>query len=188
MGILEHKLHRAFGLLDADGDGRLTEADLTGLADHLAAAFDVSDETAKIARLKETLDEIWRTDLQSMDPAGTGLDATGFTAGILRAVENDREGFVQRFGAMAQAWLDIGDTDGNGVLSQEEFTLLYTRVLGVAPDDLAAAFAALDLDGDGSLDRYEIQRAAEEYYTSDDADARGNWLFGPPGFEREEAR
>jgi Ca2+-binding EF-hand superfamily protein len=40
------------------------------------------------------------------------------------------------------------------------------------------AFAHLDLDGDGLLSRDEFVQLTEEYFTSDDPDAVGGWLFG----------
>jgi hypothetical protein len=40
------------------------------------------------------------------------------------------------------------------------------------------AFPHLDLDGDGLLSRDEFVQLTEEYYTSDDPDAVGGWLYG----------
>lgn len=34
------------------------------------------------------------------------------------------------------------------------------------------------MDGDGNLGRDEIRRATEEFYTSEDPQSPGNWLFG----------
>ncbi|MFD6877298.1 MULTISPECIES: hypothetical protein [unclassified Streptomyces] len=55
---------------------------------------------------------------------------------------------------------------------------MYIKSLGASPADLKVAFAKLDTDGDGTLGREEIRRATEEYYTSEDPTAPGNWLFG----------
>ncbi|MGW5263737.1 hypothetical protein ACWEQG_22435 [Microbispora sp. NPDC004025] len=42
-----------------------------------------------------------------------------------------------------------------------------------------AAFARLDLDGNGSLSRQESHVANEQFFRSPDAECHGNWLFGP---------
>jgi Ca2+-binding EF-hand superfamily protein len=56
---------------------------------------------------------------------------------------------------------------------------MYSRTLGLPPDSLNEAFTALDTDGDGHLSRTEIRTAVDEYYTSEEPDTPGNWLFGP---------
>lgn len=53
--------------------------------------------------------------------------------------------------AMAQT---VTDTDGNGVYSIEELKAAYPAVD-------AAAFAAIDVNGDGSVDADELQAAIE---------------------------
>ncbi|MGI5488105.1 hypothetical protein [Microtetraspora malaysiensis] len=42
-----------------------------------------------------------------------------------------------------------------------------------------SAFERLDLDGNGSPSRQELHRANEQFFRSPDAQALGNWLFGP---------
>ncbi|MFE0098785.1 EF-hand domain-containing protein [Streptomyces sp. NPDC059009] len=178
--VLGRKLLRAFAMLDTDGDGALVEADLLTLADRLAAAFAMTGDAAKIIRLKEAFRVLWDTDLLSMDADGNGLvDRQEFLDGMRKAAANDREGHLTRLGAMVDAWMDICDADGNGVIDRDEFLTMYTRTLGASPDALILAFKALDRDGNGTLDRDEIRLATEEYYTSNDPQAPGNWLFGP---------
>ncbi|KUL43830.1 hypothetical protein ADL22_13185 [Streptomyces sp. NRRL F-4489] len=178
--ILDRKLLRAFAMLDTDGDGGLVEADLMVLAERLAGAFDMTGESAKIQRLKDAFRALWAMDLSPMDTDGNGyVDRQEFLTGMRKAATNDREGHLERLGLMVDAWMDICDTDGNGVIDEGEFLTMYTKTLGAAPDDLRTAFAKLDLDGNGVLDREEIRKATEEYYTSDDPQAPGNWLFGP---------
>jgi hypothetical protein len=57
--------------------------------------------------------------------------------------------------------------------------LLGQSVTGGSPQDMAHAFAKLDLDGNGTLDPEKIPTAVTEFFTSDDPKARGNWLYGP---------
>ncbi|MFJ6798894.1 EF-hand domain-containing protein [Streptomyces sp. NPDC091268] len=172
-------MRRSFTMLDVDGDGRLVEGDVLALADRLAAAFGMSEEAVKITRLRNTLGELWVKDLSSMAAGGSGLDSSEFVAGMRKAVDNDREGVVERLTAMVAAWMDIADTDGNGLIDEDEFVTMYAKTFGYPPEALKVAFAKLDLDGNGLLDREEIRRAAEEYCTSDAPDAPGNWLYGP---------
>ncbi|GAA2104503.1 hypothetical protein GCM10009801_80170 [Streptomyces albiaxialis] len=115
-----------------------------------------------------------------MDADGNGaVDREEFIAGMRRSAAEDEGSYLKRLGAMVEAWMSVCDADDNGLIDQQEFTTMYTRTLGASPEDLAAAFTKLDLNGDGSLDAGEIRRATEEYHTSEDPQAPGNWLFGP---------
>ncbi|MFD8985064.1 EF-hand domain-containing protein [Streptomyces sp. NPDC059564] len=177
-GVLEQKLRRIFAMLDLDGDGRLVEDDVLALADRLAAAFDVQ-ETTKITQLRSALGEFWRKDLSSMAVDGSGpVDASEFVAGMPKALGNDRQGVLERLTAVVAGWMDIADTDGNGLIDEDEYVTMFSKTLGASPADLKVAFAKLDRDGNGTLDREEIRRATEEYGTSEDPQAPGNWLFG----------
>ncbi|WP_425832460.1 EF-hand domain-containing protein [Streptomyces fractus] len=177
--VLDTKLDRAFTMLDADGDGALVSDDLTTLAGKLAAAFGLVG-SPKATRLHDAFALIWEQDLRHMDADGNGsIDPAEFRDGMRRAADGEhRAAFLTRLNEMVAAWMDIADTDGNGVVDLDEFTTMYTHTLGADPGDLATAFARLDLDGNGSLDADEIRRATEEYYTSESPDAPGNWLFG----------
>ncbi|WP_329448352.1 EF-hand domain-containing protein (plasmid) [Streptomyces sp. NBC_01426] len=179
IGVLDQKLGRAFAMLDVDGDGNLREDDLLSLSNRLAAAFDMSGDATKIARLRNAFTQLWTHDLSTMDADQDGLlDRAEFMSGMKKAVANDREGILQRLSVMVDAWMDICDTDGNGLIDEDEFQTMYIKSLGASPEDLKVAFAKLDTDGDGTLGREEIRRATEEYYTSEDPKAPGNWLFG----------
>ncbi|MFD9307254.1 EF-hand domain-containing protein [Streptomyces sp. NPDC060048] len=178
-GVLDQKLSRAFAMLDVDGDGHLREEDLLVLSERLAAAFGMSGDAAKIARLRGAHTQLWAQDLSPMDTDGDGqLDRAEFIAGLREAVANDLGGILGRLGVMVDAWMDICDTDDNGLIDENEYQTMLIKTMGGSPEDLKAAFAKLDADGDGTLSREEIRRATEEYWTSEDPNAPGNRLFG----------
>ncbi|SEL78665.1 EF-hand domain-containing protein [Streptacidiphilus jiangxiensis] len=179
-GVLDRKLDRVYTMLDSDGDGGLVETDVTALADNLGAAFGLPADSPKVRALRASLAELWNADVRFMDSDGNGVvDRQEFIAGMRRSAADDREAYLDRLDVMVEAWMGICDADDNGLIDQHEFVTMYTRTLGASPTDLVLAFSELDLDGNGTLDREEIRKATEEYYTSDDPQAPGNWLFGP---------
>ena len=115
-----------------------------------------------------------------MDADSDGMiNRVEYRDSVRAAAVEDREGFLGRFATMVAAWMDICDTDGDGMISLDEYTAMFANTVNASPEDLEAAFHKLDQDGDGALSSEEIRTAAEEYYTSEDPQAPGNWLLGP---------
>jgi hypothetical protein len=89
-------------------------------------------------------------------------------------------------GALAEAFLEVADTDGSGTVDRAEF---FTFQRGHFPAldraDADTAFDHLDRDGDGQLSAGEFIAAIIEYWTSRNPAAPGNWWtgrrFGEPG-------
>ncbi|WP_330294221.1 EF-hand domain-containing protein [Streptomyces sp. NBC_00503] len=176
--ILTRKLQHMFNLLDVDQDGYLTMADLPALADALAVPFAAQPE--KIQTLREALLRIWEAHLGQMDENGDGrLDTAEYERGIRAATAEDPKAFLRTMHAAVAAWFSLFDTNGDGHLDLDEYTQLGQAIGGISPQDMAKAFQRLDRDGDGRLQPEEIRVAVIEFFTSEDPDADGNWLYGP---------
>ncbi|MGW4806217.1 EF-hand domain-containing protein [Kitasatospora sp. NPDC004272] len=84
---------------------------------------------------------------------------------------------LRRPGRPAGTLRALCDRDDDGRVTAEEFTRFH-RALGLPPGTAGLAFERLDLDGDGTLSVAELAAALWEFWTSEDAGALGNWLFG----------
>ncbi|MEV7616666.1 EF-hand domain-containing protein [Streptomyces sp. NPDC089799] len=175
--VLTRKLRHLFVLLDADGDGFLTAGDLPAVANRLAGAFPADPEKAR--RLRLALERIWEGHLRHMDGGGAGrLDPAAYERGVRAATAATPEAFLSALHEAAAAWLSLCDADGNGAVDFDEYTRMG-RVLGIAPEEMEVAFARLDRNGDGYLEPEGVHAAVIEFFTSDDPEAAGNWLYGP---------
>src|SRR3712207_3379914 len=93
------------------------------------------------------------------------------------ALLSQREPFMARIAAIVAAWYTLSDRDGDGFLSQEEY-VMNIAPFGVSAEDARESFTQLDRHGTGLIAQAEMIAHLEEYYYSDDPEARGNWVFG----------
>ncbi|GGT24956.1 MULTISPECIES: EF-hand domain-containing protein [Streptomyces] len=176
--VLTHKLRHMFALLDTDRDGYLTAADLPAAADRMAAALPAGQEKAE--RLRTALGRIWEAHLRPMAGDGTGrLGLAAYERGVRQAVATAPAAFLTAVHEAAAAWLALCDADGNGRIVLDEYLRMGEALGGIAREDMEDAFGRLDRSGDGGLDPVDVHAAVIEFFTSDDPEAAGNWLYGP---------
>ncbi|MCX4546358.1 EF-hand domain-containing protein [Streptomyces sp. NBC_01565] len=177
MSVLDMKLDRSFDVFDADRDGRLEKADVIGLSDKLAESLGVAPDA--VAGLRDSLADLWDTVFERMDRNGDGgVDRQEFRASFRARIVSDQNRIWERIRNMSNAWTELGDRDGDGMLSKEEYTSLLHGMFRLPRQTCDEAFDQLDSDGDGQLSRDEISSAMKEYYTSENYAARGNQFFG----------
>ncbi|MGW6704049.1 EF-hand domain-containing protein [Streptomyces sp. NPDC054956] len=175
--VLTRKMHYMFTLLDADQDGFLGEDDLAAVADRMAEVF--PGQADRIRTLRDALHRLWVDHLAHVDPGGCRLDPEAFEQGIRRSVAASPVTLLETLHAGASAWLALTDVEDDGVIGLEEYLRLSQAIGGVPAQRMEEAFRRLDRDGNGTLDPAEIDAAVVEFFTSEDPDAPGNWLYGP---------
>ncbi|MGI8329138.1 EF-hand domain-containing protein [Actinomadura scrupuli] len=176
MRVLDRKLERAFAQLDVDGDGRIERDDVLCLGSRLLVGLGEPPTTTKGRRVLDHLDAFWNALVQETGSGGK-ISAAEFHAGMTAAfIDGDR--FEQVFRPAAQAVAALCDTDGDGSIGPGGFRAMQ-QAFGTSAEDADAAFERLDRDGSQTLTVDELVEAAREFYTGDDPEAAGNWLFGP---------
>lgn len=80
-------------------------------------------------------------------------------------------------GSRGEAIMRLFDSDHDQRISKDEFHTFFNAA-GFPESEYALAFEKLDRIGDGHLTLDELRMAGTEFFTSDDPDARGNWLYG----------
>lgn len=184
MDLLRAKISHGFDLLDADGDGALTEADHVTMGHRAADTLGYRRDSAETAAMVAAYVAIWR-DLHAPHVGGPDgrLLKEEFLASTL-ALAADRQAAAATVGALARKFFAIADADADGMVGRAEFDAFQRSHFPDIPQaDLDEAFTHLDRDGDGTLAAPEFEQAIIEYWSSTDPDAPGTWWMGRPAFD-----
>ncbi|MEV4251567.1 EF-hand domain-containing protein [Spirillospora sp. NPDC049652] len=181
--MLTAKISHGFDRLDADGDGRLTEHDHVLMGQRTAAALGHPSGSAAERQIIDAYLRIWRDLHLPHVPGGGGAISKEQFIDSTRSLVSDPDAARATVGALAEAFLDIADTDADGSVTPDEF-LAFQRghFPGLEASDAAEAFRHLDTDGDGRLSSEEFVQAVIEFWSSTDPEAPGNWWMGRPPY------
>ncbi|HLU75620.1 MAG TPA: hypothetical protein VKZ82_25825 [Nonomuraea sp.] len=176
--LLNQKLDRAFDHIDAAGRGVVDREDLLGLGARILIGFGESPTSVTGSALVDGFDRIW-AELSAALGRDEDVDVSreDFRLGMIAAfVKGDR--YEPVFHPAAVAVANLCDRGADGFAGPQEFRTLLAA-FGTGYDAATAAFDRLDTTGRGVLTVDELVRAARDYYTGEDPEAPGNWLFGP---------
>ncbi|WP_062430660.1 EF-hand domain-containing protein [Herbidospora daliensis] len=178
MDHYSRKMHKFFTLLDADGDDVLTLADFTAAANRAATAFGWSPASDESIAIRQSYTALWQEVYAPMDLDGdAGLDFHEYLTAHRKTILGLPDGY-QRVQPVAQAFLQLADTDGDGVLTRAEYVTTMNSAFGLPEEDGEHAFDQLDAANAGALSFGEVHRAVEGYFCSEDPAAYGSALLG----------
>lgn len=172
------KLTKRFQLLDLNGDGYIAEDDYTQMITRLLESTG-QHRGAELGRaIEERLLHWWWRLREAMDVDGDGrVSFEEYIHAVDSAVLQQDEAFRKHGRPAMEALAAAADRDGDGYLTVGEYVGLLTA-WRVPSAEAEWVFHALDADGDGQLSREEFHRAAEEFFTGDNASAVSNEFWG----------
>ena len=173
------KFNILFGWFDQSQDDYLTRDDFEQMA-ALFTGLPGGDAPENAQAIRDAFDKWWGLLLAAGDTSGDGRIGREEFIAVMKSSVTAPEHFEDAVLAIADAFMRIVDTSGDGSLSFEEYVRMYEG-LGIDPAYSTDAFRRLDRDGDNALSYEEFRTAIVEFYLSDDENAAGNWLLGPPG-------
>jgi len=130
--------------------------------------------------LREAFEKWWSLLLDSGDVDDNGRIGREEFISVMKSSVTAPGNFEDAVIRIADAFMRIVDTSGDGSLYFDEYVRMYDG-LGIDPTYSSDAFRRLDRDDDGKLSKEEFRTAITEFYLSDDENAPGNWLLGPMG-------
>lgn len=176
--LLDRKIDICFTHGDQNGDGTMEGADALALAARIIAYQGEPFGSNKAQALLKGFETFWKHMSAKMDLNSDGtITPDEWRSGMRQAFVENSQGFKEGFRPLAEALFALCDKDGDNKVTPKEF-FLFHKAFGTSEENSRIAFAKLDQDQSGHLTVDELLKAWQEYYTSADPEAPGNWLFG----------
>lgn len=166
-----------FELLDANDNGLFEHSDLEEVARRVIARGAWSTDDPATERLRATHDALWEELWVHMDENRDGRvsreEFVSFWLALSAATR--RAGLPVWTRRLIRSTFAAYDHDGDGVITEGEYGL-YLRAIESAAH-APAAFARLDLDGNGHLDLDEVKVLFRQWLTDPSPEAPGAVLM-----------
>jgi Ca2+-binding EF-hand superfamily protein len=176
--LLDRKFDICFTHGDVNGNGVLEKADTLALAARIVASLGEPENSPKAQKLFQVFENFWTHIQANIDFDKDGkITPEEWRKGLRQSFAENPQAYKEGFRPLAEATFTICDRDGDGFLQKSEIAKFH-QAFGCSSANSQLAFEKLDIDGDGKLTIDELLSAWQEYYTSNEPDARGNWLYG----------
>lgn len=181
------KFTHHFNMFDYNGNGVLEESDLLLPIERLSKTHGLDPNSEDMATYLAILQQMSALLVQVADEDNDGViglkEYVKCCLGIAAGFRAGDEQVAATFQAWAVATGNMLDASNDGRVTWEEYDGFIRAFHDDMYFDTKAAFAILDLDGDGVISiPEEITQITQDFFLSDDPTAPGNWLFGPiPG-------
>ncbi|MFE7659503.1 EF-hand domain-containing protein [Streptomyces celluloflavus] len=173
------KLTQRFQMFDLDGDGFVSRSDFESVARRIAEALGVPIDNPKAQAVRDAYLAIWNVVATKMniDPI-TRIDVEKFKVATQSVILAQGElGYKQTLGPAIDAIAQLTDTDGDGKISEEEYTKLI-QAIGGRKEDAANTYGRLDSNRDGVVSIDELAQTLREFFYAGDTNAVGSELYG----------
>lgn len=174
----KQKIRRLFSVLDVNRDGRVDRSDFVHRVEALARLRGWTEDAPEYERNLHFVLQEWEGVRESSD-----LDESGAVTPeeFLRYAEiylDDPDAVRAYAQGDVQLLFDAMDADGDDSITIDEYRA-YLEACGVDASAADVFFEHADRDRDGAITRREMANAVEEFLTSEDPEAAGNFMFGP---------
>ncbi len=172
--LLRQKLTHYFDVLDFNSNGVLERDDFIGVADNLGILWGLDIDTPKLDKLKRAFDKQWVAIKNAVQAQNSITLDQWLDYADSHIVSSKKPDIVLQW---TYNVISFFDTDKDGFISMMEYVDFFVGY-HIEVRYSAKSFRHLDLNSDGLISKEELAKAITQFFTSDDPDSPGNWLFG----------
>ncbi|XP_026487994.1 calexcitin-2-like [Vanessa tameamea] len=165
---------------DADGSGTITKKDFDLTIERIAKAKEWAVGDEKYKQAEKAMLEIWQGMQFKADTNRDGEISSDEWVKLWEDYSNDPSSPVDWQTYYCKAIFHIQDSTGDGKIDRDEFVSVHGS-FGLPKEDTNIAFDKLS-NGKTSLSWEDFQERWKEFFTSDDPNAPGNFIFGNLSF------
>ncbi|MFI6940485.1 EF-hand domain-containing protein [Streptomyces sp. NPDC050418] len=167
----ERRIAARFASFDQDGNGYIDREDFSSAAKALLAEFGVTARCDKGQALYIGAEAFWQGMAGIADVDGDQrVTREEFVTGAVKRLRDSPQRFAEIARPFLRAVVAVANVDGQGVTVTDAGRVL--RVLGVTPEAIPVASAALDTAGTGRIPSEEQLLAAfAAYFTTPEPEA-----------------
>jgi hypothetical protein len=169
------KIARFFELLDRDANGRMEIDDMIHVADELCAHRGWSPESPEGRTLYGAYENWWHDVREFAN--GDSVPLEGFLEYHARLLPRPGA-YDDSLGRIVGLLFSTLDADDDGRITLDEHRT-FCGIFGFDPSLADSVFPRWDSDGDGFVSLDELGVVVHGFFHASDAEAPGNWLFGP---------
>lgn len=163
---------RLFGVFDVDGDGVLSWEDFSAAARGVGREFGLGVEAVEVRNLVAAYRALWEY-LVGADADADGVVSRGEFRAAHESGRLSTGGLLDRWLVVSGRNFELADRGGDGALDVSAFAGLYRGVGVTDPQVAVIAFAGMDVDGDGRVDRAEFSTHVRGFFTASDGSVKG---------------
>ncbi len=174
------KLHYFFELLDLNRNGLLQLNDFSDMAEQVRLRLELEEGSRAHKTIADKATRLFHQLLTDISPQ----ESQAITQEEWITYFDKRLGGRYADEALTvykelifRYIFDFFDHNHDGFITKNEYNIIF-EIFGLDKNYLEESFGRLDKNDDQKISRYEILAALEDFLSSDDESAAGNWIFG----------
>ena len=164
------KMKTAFVKLDVNKTGYLSIEDYQELTRRFIKYGKLSREDEQ--RIQKAMEDVC---ISIGMYKGAKVTPEQYLSGIIEMPEEERKIMGE---SLLSQWFDVVDTNGDGVISPQEFGV-YFKIMGIDESATKASFNLIDTNHDGIISRDEFVAAGVDFFIGVDETSGGTLFYGP---------
>ncbi|MFT5196706.1 MAG: Ca2+-binding EF-hand superfamily protein [Cellvibrionaceae bacterium] len=174
------KFTKHFQIRDTDNDGFVTQNDYHKLTENIASILGWEANHSKKTQIDGIHHGVWEFFWKPADYNDDGrVSLEDHLTMMDSMVERSKEPEVlDQSRRHSQVLFETFDFGGNGQISAKEYGQFF-KAAGVEAEWTDDVFKRLDMNSNGSISLDEFVLLHQQFFSSNDPDAPGNWFYGP---------